>query len=80
MRVTYVKMAAKALERLDTLTKHRIRQGILGIPSGDIKRLQGHNELFRLRVGDWRIVYSLPNADTVLVERIAPRGDVYKGV
>jgi len=32
-----------------------------------------------LRVGGWRIVFSIPDTNTILIEKIAPRGDVYKG-
>ena len=80
MKVTYAKLALKTLERLDVPTKQRIRQGIHSIPAGDIKRLQGHTELYRLRVGDWRVVFSYPDANTVLIERVSPRGEAYKGV
>jgi len=81
MKITYRKQAAKELERTDVSTKQRIKQGIEKIPVGDIKRLQGHTELYRLRIGDWRIVFSNPDNDNVVIERISPRGDVYnKGV
>jgi len=80
MTITYAKQAVKTLERMDAASKHRIRQGISGIPSGDIKRLQGSTELYRLRVGDWRVLFSYPDDNTVLIERISPRGDAYKGV
>ena len=79
MKITYSKGAIKELGRLDALTKQRIRQGIHRIPAGDIKRLQGHTELYRFRVGDWRILFSYPIANIVLVERISPRGGAYKG-
>ena len=80
MKITYAKLARKSLDRLDGPTKQRIRRGIHGIPSGDIKRLRGNTDLFRLRVGDWRVLFSYPDTDTVLIERISPRGGAYKGV
>jgi len=80
VNIIYYKQAVKALERLDTSTKERIGQAIQRIPKGDIKRLQGHVELYRLRVGDWRIVFSYPDNETVLIEKVSPRGDAYKGV
>jgi mRNA interferase RelE/StbE len=80
MRITYHKQAIKVLERLDVPTKQRIKKGIEAMPLGDIVRLQGHTELYRLRVGDWRIVFTYPEPDVTLIERISPRGDVYKGV
>jgi len=80
MKPIYSKQAAKSLERIDTATKQRIKKGIDGIPNGDIKKLQGHTELYRLRVGDWRIVFTYPDDETLLIERISPRGAVYKEV
>ena len=80
MKAVYARQAIKALERMDTAARRRIGQGIESIPKGDMKRLRGHSELYRLRVGDWRVVFTFPDDETVLVERISPRGDVYKGV
>ena len=49
------------------------------MPKGDIVPLSGSTRLYRLRVGDWRVVFSYPHENAVLIEKIAPRGDVYKG-
>jgi len=65
---------------LDVITKQRLKQGIEGIPAGDIKKLRGHTDIYRLRVGDWRIIFSYSDNDTVLIERISPRGGAYRGV
>ena len=70
----------KAINGMDKPTKHRIRSAIEAIPNGDIKPLKGLSGSYRLRVGDWRIIFSYPEKDTVLIEKIAPRGEVYKGV
>jgi mRNA interferase RelE/StbE len=45
------------------------------------KKLRGHENLYRLRVGDWRIIYS-PEDDRliVLVIEIAPRGGAYREI
>lgn len=44
----------------------------------NVKKLTEHPG-FRLRVGDWRIVYLLIEERVVIhVVRIAPRGEVYK--
>jgi len=79
MKVRYAKQAVKAIKGMDATTKKRIRQAINGIPAGNIKKLQEHTELYRLRMGDWRILFAYPEADTVLIERISSRGDAYKG-
>lgn len=74
------KKAIKVLESLDKLTKARIVAGIQEIPQGDIKPLRGAEGTFRLRVGGWRILFSYPEKNTILIEKISPRGDAYKGV
>ncbi len=79
MHIAYSKAAAKAIAAMNRKAKQRIREAIEGIPGGDIRPLQGSNALYRLRVGDWRIIFSYPDSETVLIEKIAPRGDVYKG-
>jgi len=63
--------AARVRRRLDELARDPI-----GAPN--VKKLTGHPG-FRLRVGDWRVVYLLQN-DRLVVQiiRIAPRGEVYK--
>lgn len=65
---------------MDRTTKQRIKTAIEKIPDGDIKPLQGVKGSYRLRVGGWRILFSYPEAGVVLIEKIAPRGEVYKGV
>ena len=79
MKIQYSKAAAKTLAAMDSKTKQRIKDAVEGIPAGDIKPLQGYNDLYRLRIGGWRVVFSYPNKNTVLIEKIAPRGGVYKG-
>ena len=42
-------------------------------------RLRGREGSFRLRVGDWGVIYSLDDDRKVLlVAKIAPRGQVYR--
>jgi mRNA interferase RelE/StbE len=77
MNITYTKQASKSIARLDTPTKQRIRQGIHKLPAGDVTRLKGHINLYRLRVGDWRVLFTM-TADKILVENVLPRGDAYK--
>jgi len=81
MTPAYSKQAKKALDGMDRPTQQRIREGIGKIPEGDIKQIQGRKIItFRLRIGSWRVLYSFGNNDTILIEKIAPRGGAYKGV
>ena len=43
----------------------------------DVRRLTG-SEHFRLRVGDWRVIFDYDHqTDAVLVRRVLPRGRAY---
>ena len=80
MNITYSRASVKVINGMDKATKQRIKAGIEKIPQGDIKLLKGSPGTYRLRVGDWRILFSCPEENTILVEKIGPRGGVYKGV
>ena len=80
MEISYAKAAVKVINGMDKATKQRVRTAIEKIPAGDIKPLKGSNGSFRLRVGSWRILFSYPEYNIILIEKIGPRGDVYKGV
>ena len=80
MNFSYSKRSVKAIGTMDKTTKNRIKTAIELIPNGDIKPLKGSKGSYRLRVGDWRILFSYVDNNTVLIEKIAPRGEIYKGV
>ena len=47
-------------------------------PSGVVK-LKGEDKMYRLRVGDYRIVYTIEDNDKIIkVTRIGHRQDVYQ--
>lgn len=78
MRVEYARAAVKVINSMDRSTKQRIKAGIEKLPQGDIKPYKGSPGTYRLRVGDWRILFSYPEDGTILIEKIGPRGGVYK--
>ena len=78
------RQAQKKLQSLPRPERSRIAEKIhqLGLdpdnPALDVKRLQGE-PYFRLRVGDWRLIFDRQDAVRVIaIERIKPRGDAYK--
>jgi mRNA-degrading endonuclease RelE of RelBE toxin-antitoxin system len=73
----FQKVRKKVLERLDTSTKQRMRVAIFKLPDGDVKRLQGFTDLYRLRVGDWRITFTMTSTE-IFIEAVLPRGSAYK--
>lgn len=77
--IKYSKSAIKTISAMESKTKQRIKDAIEGIPAGDIKPLQGYDGYFRLRVGGWRIIFTYPDKETLMIAKVAPRGGVYKG-
>ena len=79
MDIVYSKHAVKSINRMDSVTKQRIRQAIEGIPKGDIKPLHGYSDgRQRLRVGKYRIVFSYMADGNLYIRDIDSRGDIYK--
>ncbi|MFI1828639.1 type II toxin-antitoxin system RelE/ParE family toxin [Streptomyces sp. NPDC020412] len=47
----------------------------------DIKKLAGHDELYRLRVGDYRLAYTIADGELVaLAVKVGHRHDVYRAL
>ena len=74
------KKAKKFIDKLPSNERKRVVSAIELLPNGeDIKKLKGYDGLLRLRVGDYRIIYSVDNGKLVVfVIDIDNRGDVYK--
>lgn len=83
MKYTIVieKPAEKFIMRLAQPEKERILKAIHELPhNGDIKRLQGKKSrgMYRLRVGSYRIIYTVDNGRLVVcVIDAGNRGQVY---
>ena len=81
--VTFVRSARKELERLDSPLIERIFQHIEGFeknprPDG-VTKLEGSRNLWRIRVGDYRVVYAIDDAKKIVdITRIRHRSDVYR--
>jgi mRNA interferase RelE/StbE len=80
VRILYKTSVARDLKKIDHKDKQRILTQIEDILSGDPKKGEAlHGEfdgLFKLRVGDSRVVYALVDHD-VLVLRIRHRSKAY---
>lgn len=73
------KKAKKFIDKLPANERRRIVAAIELLPNGeDIKKLKGHDGLLRLRVGDYRIIYSVDNGKLIVyVIDVGPRGQIY---
>ncbi|MBR4544946.1 MAG: type II toxin-antitoxin system RelE/ParE family toxin [Oscillibacter sp.] len=71
--------ALKFINRQPQNQKRRILSAIWKLPDiGDRRPLQGNEGLFRLRVGDYRVIYSVDNGRlTVYVVDAGNRGEIY---
>jgi len=73
----------RAMRRLPRDLLERIDQAILSLaadprPTGS-KKLSGHDNLYRVRVGEWRISYAVEDDRLiVLILEVAPRGRAYR--
>lgn len=74
------KRAKKFIEKQPKPQQVRILQAIQKLPEqGDIKSLKCHAGFYRLRVGDYRIIYIVDNEKLVVVVTDAGnRGQIYK--
>lgn len=82
--IVYSKAAAKALMRAPKVVALRIRDKLRGLArdpfaqNANVRRLAGRAG-YRLRVGDWRVVYDVEVARIVIwVIDIGPRGGIYR--
>lgn len=73
----YSKKAVKYINSTDRSTKKRLQEAIEKIPFGDIKKLQGVNNGYRLRIGDLRVLFTMED-DKIYIDNIIPRGQAYK--
>ena len=73
----------KVLRRLPKNIVSRIDRAIQSLGTNprptDCKKLAGHENLYRVRVGDWRISYTVEDDRLiVLVLEVAQRGGAYR--
>ena len=72
-RIELTKRSVKYLRNLDKNTRFRIQNHIKILsgnprhPELDIKKLQGQSYLYRLRIGDYRVLYSIRDEVLLIV-------------
>ncbi|UHA71952.1 type II toxin-antitoxin system RelE family toxin [Paenibacillus sp. 481] len=82
--IKFYKEAIKNIRKLDKATRNRILDHLHILsenprsPELDIKKMQGIENHFRLRVGSYRVVYSIFKDQLIIVViKVGSRGDVY---
>ena len=79
-RIEIDKRAVKFIAKQPKLQRERLLRAIYRLPfMGDIKAMQGYEGFYRLRVGYYRVIYTV-NDDVLLIRviEVGNRGDVYK--
>lgn len=84
-RLEFLSSADREFLRLPLSVRRRLDPHLRGLqddprPRG-AKAMAGHKGLFRIRVGDYRILFEIDDAARrVTVTRIRPRGTAYRGL
>lgn len=78
-KIIIKKKAKKFIDKLPKNERLRVAKAIEQLPNGeDIKKLKGHSDLLRLRVGDYRIIYTVDNGELIVyVVDVGNRGEIY---
>ncbi len=82
-RIEVTKAAARDLRALPANILKRVDARILSLgdqprPDG-VKKLVGSEDLYRIRVGDYRIIYEIQDAVIVVsIIRVRHRGEAYR--
>jgi len=71
--------ALKFIEKQDKYQRIRIYKAIYNLPNGDVKKMVGCKNEYRLRIGNYRIIYEqIQNEFIILVTKAENRGQIYK--
>ena len=78
-QIVIKKKAKKFIDRLPLNEKKRVVAAIERLANNkDIKKLKGHADLLRLRVGDYRIIYTVNHGELIVMVIDADnRGQIY---
>lgn len=80
-RITYSKEALKTLSRIPANISKLIRSKIEqyaadpATQTNNVKGLKGHEGVYRLRVGDWRVLFT--EGEIIAIIKVAARGGAY---
>jgi len=77
MKREYSKQAEKYLASQTIVTILRIKSAVEKLPSGDVKKMKGKQNQYRLRVGAIRILFT-QTPTLITIEKIDSRGQAYK--
>lgn len=80
--VVYTRVASRAFRRMPEETERLIREKLRlyaadpDALANNVKALRGEGQRYRLRIGDWRAVFTI-EPDRVIIHDVGPRGSIY---
>ena len=81
MEILLSNQAEKALDKIQSKQQDKIIEAMQGLlfepPRGDIKKLRGKINEYRLRVGNYRVIFSYISENISILD-IGVRGGIYK--
>lgn len=78
-KIVFERNAARYFNGLSKDHQKRLAKAISSLPQGDTKKLKGYKDFYRLRVGDYRIIYTIKQDELIIaILKIGNRGDIYK--
>jgi len=78
-KIIFEKKAAKFFISQPSQQKKRLARAIYRLPDGDVKTIKGYKNFYRLRVGDYRVIFTINDSDLIIIVlTIGNRGDIYK--
>jgi mRNA interferase RelE/StbE len=78
-RLEYKPQAVRDLRALDRQVRSRVQEKIEAMAhdlAGDVKRLTNFEPQYRLRVGDWRVLFAI-GGDSLVIYRVVRRDQAY---
>ena len=83
--VEFVRSARKEFERLPSKARNKVVDALQLLAVNpysellNIKKLKGAEDVFRIRVGDYRVLYEIRNEKLIVVViKVAHRSEVYR--
>ena len=84
-KIEFKKSAKKEFEKLPANIQERVLEALRFLSQNpysevlQVKKLRGADSLYRIRLGDYRILYTIENAKLVIIViKIGHRSDVYR--
>jgi mRNA interferase RelE/StbE len=78
-KIVFSQKAAKFFNGQAVDQQKRLAVSISNLPQGNTRKLKGFKGFYRLRVGEYRVIYTIKQDNLVIaILSIGNRGDVYK--